>query len=106
MIDVPYHIITFFLFPQIHHHSMDVAAILIAADLHKAKVLKEVCFECIFVRGSTVLQHPSFESMDATLAIELLRDFATRRSVRTQFAEAEEAGATAVSSGKKRKAGQ
>ena len=81
---------------------MDVPATLVAADLHKAKALKEVCFECIFVRGPTLLLNPGFDSMDAALTIELLRDFATRRTVRTQFAEEEE-GESAAVKGKRKK---
>jgi len=58
---------------------------LILADLHKANALKEICIECIFFRGTEILQHKSFEDMPPALMMELLRDNAARREVRTQF---------------------
>ena len=58
---------------------------LILAYLHKANALKEICIECIFFRGTEILQHKSFEDMSPALMMELLRDNAARREVRSQF---------------------
>lgn len=58
---------------------------LILADLHKARALKEICIECIFFRGPEILQQKSFEDMPSSLMMELLRDNAARREVRSQF---------------------
>ena len=60
------------------------------SDLHRALVLKEMCLECIFIRGSSLIADPAFDTMPKMLLLELLRDSATRRSVRTQFLSAEE----------------
>ena len=79
------------------------------SDLHRAFALKEMCFECIFIRGTPMITDPAFDAMPQPLLLELFRDFATRRTVRTQFLSAEEqqlaepAGAAAA--GKRRKAG-
>lgn len=65
---------------------MNIPAILTAASLYHAHSLKEVCFEYIFVRGKDLLlNNPAFDDMAPHLLVELLRDNATRRSVRTQF---------------------
>lgn len=60
------------------------------SDLHQALALKEMCFESIFIRGTPILLDASFNNMPQPLLLELLRDFATRRTVRTQFLAAEE----------------
>ena len=65
---------------------MNIPSILTAASLYHAHALKEVCFEYIFVRGKDLLlNNPAFDDMPQHLLLELLRDNATRRSVRTQF---------------------
>jgi hypothetical protein len=70
---------------QTQHYTLDVPAMLILADLHKARALKEICIECIFFRGPEILQQKSFEDMPSSLMMELLRDNAARREVRSQF---------------------
>jgi hypothetical protein len=65
---------------------LNIPAMLVLADLHRALVLKEMCFECLFVRGAPMLADPAFDTMAPPLLLELFRDFATRRLVRTQFA--------------------
>jgi hypothetical protein len=71
---------------------MNIPATLATASLYRANALKEVCFEYIYVRGKDLLLNdPAFEEMPQHLLLELLRDYATRRSVRTQFVIAAEA---------------
>ena len=93
---------------------MNIPATLATADLLGAHSLKTTCFECIFVRGKPLLSDPAFETMPQPLLLELFRDFATRRTVRTQFLSAgeqqlaEPAGGGAggaAAAGKRRKAG-
>lgn len=83
--EAPVWSITSFL-PQTAHDMLNIPAMLVLADLHRALVLKEMCFECLFVRGAPMLADPAFDTMAPPLLLELFRDFATRRLVRTQFA--------------------
>ena len=77
---------------QTAHSTMNIPATLATASLYRANALKEVCFEYIYVRGKDLLLNdPAFEEMPQHLLLELLRDYATRRSVRTQFVIAAEA---------------
>ena len=93
---------------QTAHHSLNIPSLLVTSDLHSALTLKEMCFESIFIRGTSLLLDASFNNMPQPLLLELLRDFATRRTVRTQFLDAEkrqlepEGGGAAA---KRRKAG-
>ena len=75
---------------QTAHHSLNIPSLLVTSDLHRALALKEMCFESIFIRGTSILLDASFNNMPQPLLLELLRDFATRRTVRTQFLAAEE----------------
>jgi hypothetical protein len=75
---------------QTAHYSLNIPSLLVTSDLHRALALKEMCFECIFIRGKPMLLDASFDNMPQPLLLELFRDFATRRAVRTQFIAAEE----------------
>jgi hypothetical protein len=55
----------------------------VTSDLHRALALKDMCFESSFIRGTSILLDASFNNMPQPLLLELLRDFATRRTVRT-----------------------
>ncbi len=100
--------------PQTAHDSLNIPSTLVLADLHRALALKEMCFECLFVRGAALLADPAFDAMAQPLLLELLRDFATRRLVRTQFVlpppdlpaeeEEEEVDSAPVQGRKRRKA--
>jgi hypothetical protein len=90
---------------QTAHHSLNIPSLLVTSDLHRALALKEMCFESIFIRGTSVLLDASFNNMPQPLLLELLRDFATRRTVRTQFLAAEEQPDGVGAPGKKRRAG-
>ena len=70
---------------QSQHYTLNIPAMLGLADLHKARVLKDICIECIFFRGSAILQEKGFEEISPPLMLELLRDNAARREVRTEF---------------------
>ena len=90
---------------------LNIPAMLVLADLHRALVLKEMCFECLCVRGAPMLADPAFDTLAPPLLLELFRDFATRRLVRTQFAvppadepEEEEYVESVVQDKKRRKA--
>jgi hypothetical protein len=74
---------------QTAHHSLNIPSLLVTSDLHSALALKEMCFESIFIRCKSLLLDASFNNMPQPLLLELLRDFATRRIVRTQFLDAE-----------------
>jgi hypothetical protein len=88
---------------QTAHHSLNIPSLLVTSDLHRALALKEMCFECIFIRGKPMILDAGFNDMPQPLLLELFRDFATRRAVRTQFIAAEEQPLEPAGGGGKRK---
>lgn len=75
---------------QTQYYTLNIPALLSLADLHKARVLKDICIECVFFCGVSILGQKGFEELSPSLMLELLRDNATRREIRTQFAVVEE----------------
>ena len=50
------------------------------ADTNNITTLKKACFGAIFAYGQHLLSDPNFDELPQRLAVEMLRDFATRRN--------------------------
>jgi uncharacterized beta-barrel protein YwiB (DUF1934 family) len=61
--------------------SVDIIATLNASETYGASTLKQACFATIFAYGQHLLSDFGFNSLSPKLTLEMLRDFAQRRSV-------------------------
>ena len=66
--------------PQNYPVSMDIWKTLELADTHNIGTVKQACFGAIFAYGQHILSNPRFDELPQKLAVEMLRDFATRRN--------------------------
>jgi hypothetical protein len=64
---------------QSYPASASVINTLQAAEMHGAATLKKACFETLYVYGQHLLAEPTLDTLPHETAIEMLRDFASRR---------------------------